>query len=40
MRYTHGSPIIRAHEEKLVRGVSQYGIRGFHTGARQYRPGA
>jgi agmatinase len=31
MRYTHGSPIIRAHEEDLVTGVTQYGIRGFHT---------
>ena len=31
MRYTHGSPIIRSHEEDLVSGVTQYGIRGFHT---------
>lgn len=31
MRYTHASPIIRAHEEGLVSGVSQYGIRGLHT---------
>jgi agmatinase len=31
MRYTHASPIIRVHEEGLVSGVSQYGIRGLHT---------
>jgi len=29
--YTHASPIIRAHEEKLVTSVTQYGIRGLHT---------
>jgi agmatinase len=31
MRFTHGSPIIRAQEEGLVSGVTQYGIRGLHT---------
>ncbi len=30
-RYTHASPIIRAHEEGMVGGVTQYGIRGLHT---------
>ena len=30
-RYTHASPIIRAHEEGLLAGVTQYGIRGLHT---------
>lgn len=30
-RYTHASPIIRAHEERLVDSVVQYGIRNPHT---------
>jgi agmatinase len=30
-RYTHASPIIRAHEEGLVGRVAQYGIRNPHT---------
>ena len=30
-RFTHASPIIRAHEEGLIQGVTQYGIRGLHT---------
>jgi agmatinase len=32
-RYTHASPIIRAHEEGLIQGVTQFGIRGLHTEA-------
>jgi agmatinase len=32
-RYTHASPIIRAHEDELVDGITQYGIRGLHTAA-------
>ncbi len=32
-RYTHASPIIRAHEQGLVQRVTQYGIRGLHTAA-------
>jgi agmatinase len=30
-RYTHASPIIRAHEAGLLAGITQYGIRGLHT---------
>ena len=30
-RFTHASPIIRAHEAGLVCGITQYGIRGLHT---------
>ncbi len=30
-RFTHESSIIRAHEESLVSGLTQYGIRGLHT---------
>lgn len=30
-KYTHASPIIRAHEENLLSGLTQYGIRGLHT---------
>jgi len=30
-RYTHASPIIRAHEDGLVDGITQLGIRGVHT---------
>ncbi len=30
-RFTHASPIIRAHEDELVAGITQYGIRGLHT---------
>ena len=33
MRYTHASPIIRAHEGSLLTGVTQYGIRGLHQEA-------
>ena len=29
--HTHASPIIRAHEDKLVTSITQYGIRGLHT---------
>jgi agmatinase len=29
-RYTHASPIIRAHERGLISGLTQYGIRGLH----------
>jgi agmatinase len=32
-RFTHASPIIRAHEGGLVGSVVQYGIRGLHTAA-------
>jgi agmatinase len=32
-RFTHASPIIRAHEAGLVAGITQYGIRGLHTQA-------
>ena len=32
-RDTHASPIIRAHEDGLVDGITQYGIRGLHTAA-------
>jgi agmatinase len=32
-RFTHASPIIRAHEAGLVAGITQYGIRGLHTAA-------
>lgn len=32
-RYTHASPIIRAHEHGLVQRVTQYGVRGLHTEA-------
>jgi agmatinase len=32
-RYTHASPIIRAHEQGLVQRVTQYGVRGLHTAA-------
>jgi len=32
-RYTHASPIIRAHEHGLVQRVTQYGVRGLHTAA-------
>jgi agmatinase len=31
--HTHASPIIRAHEDKLVTSITQYGIRGLHTAA-------
>jgi agmatinase len=30
-RFTHASPIIRAHETDMLSGVTQYGIRGLHT---------
>jgi agmatinase len=30
-RYSHASPIIRAHEDKILSGITQYGIRGLHT---------
>jgi agmatinase len=30
-RFTHESSIIRAHEEGLLSGLTQYGIRGLHT---------
>lgn len=30
-RYTHASPIIRAHEDGLLSGLTQIGIRGLHT---------
>jgi agmatinase len=30
-RFTHASPVIRAHEDGLLSGVTQYGIRGLHT---------
>ena len=30
-RFTHESSIIRAHEEHLLSGLTQYGIRGLHT---------
>ena len=30
-RYTHASPIIRAHEAGYLASVTQYGIRGLHT---------
>jgi agmatinase len=29
--YTHGSPMVRAHEQGLVSGITQYGIRGLYT---------
>ena len=32
-RFTHASPIIRAHEAGLVGAITQYGIRGLHTEA-------
>lgn len=32
-RFTHASPIIRAHEAGLLAGITQYGIRGLHTAA-------
>ena len=31
--HRHASPIIRAHEDKLVTSITQYGIRGLHTAA-------
>ena len=30
-RFTHASPIIRAHESGLISTATQYGIRGLHT---------
>lgn len=30
-RFTHESSIIRAHEEGLLSGLTQYGIRGLHS---------
>jgi len=30
-RFTHASPIIRAHEARWLASVTQYGIRGLHT---------
>jgi agmatinase len=30
-KFSHASPIIRAHQDGLVSGVTQYGIRGLHT---------
>jgi len=30
-RYTHESSIIRAHEDRMLSGLTQYGIRGVHT---------
>ena len=30
-RYSHASPIIRAHEAKWLAGLTQYGIRSVHT---------
>ena len=30
-RYSHASPIIRAHEAGLLAGLTQYGIRSLHT---------
>jgi agmatinase len=30
-RYSHASPIIRAHEEGWLSGITQYGIRSLHT---------
>jgi agmatinase len=30
-RYSHASPIIRAHEAGWLAGLTQYGIRGLHT---------
>jgi len=32
-RFTHASPIVRAHESGLVDRVTQYGLRGLHTAA-------
>jgi agmatinase len=29
-KYSHASPIIRAHEQGLLSGLTQYGIRGLH----------
>ena len=33
--YTHGSPMIRAHEHGLVSGITQYGIRGLYTASAE-----
>ena len=30
-RFTHASPIIRAHEDGILSGITQYGIRGLHS---------
>jgi agmatinase len=30
-RFTHGNPMIRADEQGLVSGITQYGIRGLYT---------
>ncbi len=30
-RFSHASPIIRAHEQGLISGLTQYGIRGLHN---------
>jgi agmatinase len=30
-RYTHASPVIRAHEDGLISTATQFGIRGLHT---------
>jgi agmatinase len=30
-RYSHASPMIRAHEDGLIAGLTQYGIRSLHT---------
>jgi agmatinase len=30
-KYSHASPIIRAHEQGLITGLTQYGIRGLHN---------
>jgi len=32
-RFTHASPIVRAHEAGWLSGLTQYGIRGLHTAA-------
>jgi agmatinase len=29
-KYTHGNPMIRAHEQGLLSGITQYGIRGLY----------
>jgi agmatinase len=30
-KYSHASPIIRSHEQGLIDGLTQYGIRGLHN---------
>jgi agmatinase len=30
-RFSHASPMIRAHEEGFISGLTQYGIRSLHT---------